>query len=699
MESGVIDKAGLTGQAMAPDMATDDPHRWLEAVDDPKALDWARALNDQALATLGVDPGFETIRGRLLAILDSDARIPYATQRGRHLYNFWRDAHAVRGVWRRTTAREYAQAEPAWETLLDLDALADAEGENWVWKAAHCRPRAHDRCLIELSRGGGDAAVFREFDLLEKRFVDGGFTIPEAKTSVAWADADRIYVASDFGPGTLTDSGYARTVREWRRGTPLADAPTVFAGQPGDVAVGPMVVDSGEAHHELMHRVTTFYSGEYWLRVDGDWRPLDVPADSQIDIWRDQLLVELRSDWAIGGHVHPAGSLLAIGLAAFLDGSRALQPLYRPGPRTALSGYSGLRSAILVNELDNVCNRLYRLTPVEGGWTRMPVETPGQGTLGVSAVDDDADAASGGDDYWLTISDFLTPTTLYRVRLDDRSAPQPLKALPAFFDTSGLAISQHEAISKDGTRVPYFQVARRDLKLDGRHPTLLYGYGGFEVSMLPSYGAGVGAAWLEQGGIYVLANIRGGGEFGPDWHQAALKANRQRAYDDFIAIAEDLVQRKVTSPKRLGIQGGSNGGLLMGVMLTQRPDLFGAVVCQVPLLDMRRYHQLLAGASWMGEYGNPDLPEEWAWIEKYSPYQRLRRDASHPPVLFTTSTRDDRVHPGHARKMAARMLEQGHDLLYYENLEGGHGGAANNAQTALMGALAYRFLWQRLQPR
>lgn len=679
------------GAVAAADGGGEDPYLWLEAVDDAKALDWVRARNAVATQELEASPDFKPIHDRLLTILDSEARIPYVTKIGDRYYNFWRDAKQVRGIWRRTTLEEYAKAEPVWETVLDLDALAVAEHENWVWKGADCRHPDYQRCLLQLSRGGGDAVVIREFDLLTRGFVSDGFVAPEAKTDITWAGLDEVYIASDFGPGSLTDSGYPRIVRRWQRGTPLADAVDVFAGAKEDVASSALVIDSGGHHHEMIRRATTFYSGENWLKVGDRFELLNVPDDAQVGFWRDQLTIELRSDWAIGGEIHPGGALLAIAVADFLAGQRAFATLYTPGPRKSLSGVAGLKSALIVNELDNVRSRLYLLKPGRDGWTRTPIEAPAFGALGVSAIDDDS-----SDDYWLTVTDFLTPTTLYRASLGGGAA-QRLKALPPFFDASGLDIVQHEVTSKDGTRVPYFQVSRKGLKLDGRNPTLLYGYGGFEVSMLPGYSAGVGASWLERGGVYVLANIRGGGEFGPAWHQAALKANRQRAYDDFIAIADDLAKRKVTSPKHLGIQGGSNGGLLMGVMLTQRPELFGAVVCQVPLLDMRRYHQLLAGASWMGEYGNPDIPEEWAWIAKYSPYQNLKPDAKYPRVLFTTSTRDDRVHPGHARKMAARMAQQGHDVLYYENIEGGHGGAANNPQLARMGALAYAFLWQQLK--
>ena len=682
--------SGITASAAA-ETAGDDPYLWLENVDGDQALDWVRARNAVSQKELEASADFKPIHERLLKIYDSNTRIPFVTKIGAHYYNFWRDAKQVRGVWRRTSLAEYRKPEPAWETVLDLDALAATEKENWVWKGASCVHPDNDRCLLSLSRGGGDAVVIREFDINKKSFVADGFQLPEAKSDVVWADRDRVFVATDFGAGSLTDSGYPRIVREWKRGTPLADAVQVFEGAKEDVASGAMVVDSGGHHHELMRRATTFYSGESWLRVDGEFKRLDVPDDAQVGLWQDQLTVELRSDWAIGGKTYPGGSLLVIGLADFLGGKRVFASRYTPGPRKSLSGLAKLKSALIVNELDNVRSKLYELKQVDGQWTRTAIDAPAFGALGVSAIDDDE-----SNDYWLTITDFLTPTSLHYGTLG-KPGSEHLKSLPSYFDAKGLEISQHEVKSKDGTLVPYFQVSKKGLKLDGSNPTLLYGYGGFEVSMQPGYGAGMGAAWLERGGVYVLANIRGGGEFGPAWHQAALKANRQRAYDDFIAIAEDLRRRKLTSPKHLGIQGGSNGGLLMGVMLTQRPDLFGAVVCQVPLLDMRRYNQLLAGASWMGEYGNPDVPEEWAWISKYSPYQNLKKDAKYPRVLFTTSTRDDRVHPGHARKMAARMAEQGHDFLYYENIEGGHGGAANNQQQAYMNALAYSFFWKQLR--
>ena len=692
---GVAIVLSLTAAAPAAELPSDDPYLWLEEVDGVKPLDWVRAHNAVSQKELEGLPEFKPIHERLLKILDSDARIPYVEKLGAHYYNFWRDAKQVRGIWRRTSLAEYRKKEPRWETVLDLDALAAAEKENWVWHGADCLYPTYDRCLLKLSRGGGDAVVVREFDVTTKHFIEDGFNLTEAKSDIAWRGRDSVYVGTDFGPspagGSMTDSGYPRIVKEWTRGTPLAEARTVFEGQPTDVSVSAMVSDEPGYHRELIHRSITFYTSENFLRLADDFLPLDIPADAAPGVYRDQFTVQLRSDWTVGGRTWPGGALLAISLDDFLRGAREFQMLYTPGPRKSLAGVAATLNGLIVNELDNVRNKLYVLKRVKGQWTRRPLAAPAYGTVSVAAID-----GNESDDYFMSVTDFLTPTSLYSGKVGGRKR-ELLKSLPTFFDAKGLEISQHEVESKDGTRIPYFQVSRAGMQLDGMNPTLLYGYGGFEVSLTPSYSAGIGSAWLEKGGIYVLANIRGGGEFGPAWHHGAIKENRQRAYDDFIAIAEDLIARKVTSPKHLGIQGGSNGGLLMGVMLTQRPELFGAVVCQVPLLDMRRYSHLLAGASWMGEYGNPDAAEEWAWIAKYSPYQNLAKDRTTPRVLFTTSTRDDRVHPGHARKMAARMEEQGHDFLYYENIEGGHGGAANNQQQAYMSALAYTFLLEQLR--
>jgi prolyl oligopeptidase len=670
--------------------APSDPNQWLEDVTGAKQLDWVRSQNAVSKKALESLPDFQPLHDRLLSIYNSHDRIPDISKEGGYYYNFWRDAEHVRGLWRRTSLEEYRKKDPAWEIVLDLDALSASEKENWVWKGAVFHYPEYERALVNLSRGGGDSVVVREFDSKAKAFVPDGFILPEAKSQIAWRTKDSVFVGTDFGKGTLTDSGYPNVVKVWDRGTPLSAARQIFAGQTTDVASGGFASDEPGYHREFVTRSVTFFSSEQYL-MDGDKLvKLDVPADARVGTFRDFILVTLKTDWTVGGKTYPAGALIAAPWDKFLAGGRDFATLFQPRPRVALAGASTTRNFVIVNEMDNVRNRLFVLAPqADGSWSRVALPAPEFGTVSAGPVDPDS------DDYFLDVTDFLTPTSLY-IGTIGKPDKELLKQMPSFFSSEGLEVAQHESVSKDGTRVPYFQVSRKGIVLDGSNPTLLYGYGGFEVSMTPAYSGGIGAAWLEKGGVYVLANIRGGGEFGPTWHLSAIKENRQRAYDDFISVAEDLIKRRVTSPKKLGIMGGSNGGLLMGVMITERPDLFGAVVCQAPLLDMHRYSHLLAGASWMGEYGDPDKPEEWAYISKYSPYQNTKEGVTYPIILITTSTRDDRVHPGHARKMAARMEAQGHDVLFYENIEGGHAGAANNEERAYMNALAFSFLQKQL---
>ena len=576
--------------------------------------------------------------------------------------------------------------------MLDLDALGKAEKVNWVWHGAQPLKPEYKLALVSLSRGGADAGVVREFDLTTKAFVKDGYALPEAKSQVAWRDSNSVFVGTDFGPGSLTTSGYPRIVKEWKRGTPLAEAAMVIEVKPDDMMASAFRDLTPGFERDVVVRRPTFWTNETFLRREGALKKIDKPDDAEASLVREWLCLQLRSDWTVGGKTYPAGALLATNLEKFLNGDRVFDVLFEPAERKSLVGFSPMRHHILVTELDNVRSRIFVLTHGEQGWHREPL--PGVPDFGEVSVDDvDSDES---DDYFQNATDFLTPTTLALGSVGAGPATT-LKQLPEFFDASGLAVAQHEAVSKDGTSVPYFEVGRKDIVLHGKNPTLLNGYGGFEIPMLPSYRPAVGAAWLEKGGVFVLANIRGGGEFGPKWHKAALKANRHNAYDDFIAVAEDLIKRKVTSSQHLGIQGGSNGGLLMGNMLVRRPDLFGAIVCQVPLLDMQRYHHLLAGASWMGEYGNPDLPEEWSFIRGFSPYHNVEKSMKYPRTLFTTSTRDDRVHPGHARKMVAKMKHLGHNVIYYENTEGGHAGSADNKQAAFMQALAYSFLWNELK--
>jgi len=675
---------------------TPDPYLWLEDVQGERALTWVRERNAESEARLQADPGFAERKRLIREVLDSSDKIPYVTRIGGHFYNLWKDATQPRGLWRRTTLAEYRKPQPAWETVLDLDALGRAEKENWVWAGADCLGPQYRRCLLALSRGGADATVVREFDLVDKRFVEGGFVVPEAKTQVEWLDADTVYVGTDFGPGSLTDSGYARVFKRWRRGQPLAQAVTVFEGEPKDVVAQISVDATPGFERTIASRALDFYNERQFLLQDGKALPIAKPDDAKLQFWRERVLIELRSDWAVAGRTWPRGSLLLADAAAYLKGGRDFTPLFTPTATRSLAGYSLTRSTVLVNVLDNVASRLEEWALRDGRWQRREVQAPYPGDLSASALHDPLLAQDElAEHYLLNAADFLQPDSLQlgRSGSDER---QLLKARPAFFDAAGARVEQRFAKSKDGTRVPYFIIWPRGARADGDNPTLLYGYGGFEISMKPWYSGARGRIWTARGGVFVLANIRGGGEFGPGWHQAALREHKQKSYDDFAAVAEDLISSKVTRPARLGMQGGSNGGLLVGAVMLQRPELFAAVVCQVPLLDMQRFHKLLAGASWMAEYGNPDLPQDWAFIARYSPYQNLRAGQKLPRVLFTTSTRDDRVHPGHARKMAARMRELDYGPLYWENIEGGHGGAADNAQLAQMAALEYSFLWQTL---
>ena len=668
-----------------------DPFEWLENVTDEKSLDWVRARNAKAEDKLQSDARYQPLYDDLLAILNSDARIPLVTKRGSFFYNFWRDKQNERGLWRRTTLEEYRQPNPRWEVLLDLDQLSAAENENWVWRGAELLRPDYTRCLISLSRGGADADVTREFDLETRQFVQAGFSRPEAKGSMGWIDRDHVFLSTDFGPGSMTDSGYPRVVKRWKRGTPMSAAEVIYEGVASDMSISAGHDDSPGYERDFVRRAIAFYNDElYQLMADGQLRKIDVPNSASKSVFHEYLAIELREPWVVGDKTYAAGSLLIANYDAFMAGQRQFDVAFEPTATTALASTSFTKDYVLLNVLEDVKNRIYVLSRHDSGWRKQPlVGAPNLGTINLSAVD-----ADESNEYFMTTTDYLTPTTLSLGEVG--AVPEKLKSMPAFFDASGLEISQHFATSADGTRVPYFQVAKKDMQLDGKNPTLLYGYGGFEISLQPNYSGGVGRAWTSQGGVYVVANIRGGGEYGPRWHQAALKANRLKAYEDFAAVAKDLIARQVTSPRRLGIQGGSNGGLLVGNMVTLYPELFHAAVCQVPLLDMKRYNRLLAGASWMAEYGNPDKPEEWEFIQKFSPYQNVRPDTRYPAVLFTTSTRDDRVHPGHARKMMARMETFGHNVWYYENIEGGHGGAANNKQSAKMQSLAYLFLMQQL---
>lgn len=671
--------------------AAPDAFQWLEDVTGDKPLDWVRAQNKVTRSKLDGDAGFNQLRSDLTVVLDSKDRIPTIRKIGNAVYNFWTDTEHPRGVWRKTSLADYRHAQPKWDVVLDIDALAKAENENWVFKNLNCREPQFDRCLISLSRGGADAVVLREFDLKTRQFVKEGFNLPESKMNADWIDKDHIFIATNFGENSMTDSGYARILKEWQRGTPITAAKTVFEGEKTDISVSGQTSIHNGIKRELVNRGVTFYTSEDYIRVDGKLSKLDIPARSGVSFFGKQIIVTPRETWSTGGKTFASGSVLAMDFDAFQKGSRDFVTLFTPSDSTSFTGLTATKNFLLVQSLDNVKSSLQEWKFAQGKWSARQVALPTFGAVSLSALD-----AAKSDDYLLSYSDYLTPS-VYLMGHAGKDQREQLKSAPAFFNASGLETVQQFATSKDGTKIPYFVVRRKDVKYDGSNPTLLYGYGGFQISLTPSYSPIVGKAWLEKGGVYVVANIRGGGEFGPRWHQSALKENRQRAYDDFAAVAQDLIASKITSQQHLGAIGGSNGGLLAGVALTQHPELFNAIVSNVPLLDMQRYNKLLAGASWVAEYGNPDIAEEWNFIQKYSPYQNVKADVVYPEVLFITSTRDDRVHPGHARKMAAKMIEQGHkNVWYYENIEGGHGGAANSAQRADMSAITYSFLWNKL---
>jgi prolyl oligopeptidase len=685
---------GLGGVKAA---TSEDPYLWLEDVSSPKALSWVEAHNAKSTAVLQADPRYQPFYSEALDILQAKDRIPAGSFIGGQIYNFWQDNEHVRGIWRRTTPESYATGKPTWETVLDLDALAASEKSNWVWKGANCARPAERRCLINLSDGGEDAVTVREFDLPTRSFVKSGFILPKGKQRVDWENENTLLVAREWKPGDLGRTGYPYIAKRLQRGKPLSTAVEVFRGRAKDGGYGvtPNVLrDAQNRSVSFIDRpLDTFRSETYVLTQKGA-RRLGIPLKAQpIDMVDGRVILRSQEAWTAGGRTFPAGTLLSVELARLKSDPAHLKPtlIYEPGPREALQGASAAKDILLVSILDNVRARtlVYRPGP-NGSWTRAQLELPDNSTIGIS------DTSRTDNRALLTVTNFLTPPSLWLADAATGEARQIYQQAPKF-DSSNLVAEQREARSSDGTRIPYFLVHRRDMKLDGNNPTLLYAYGGFEVSQTPTYSPTTGKLWLANGGVYALANIRGGGEFGPAWHEAGLTTKRQTVYDDFAAVAKDLIATHVTSPRRLGIRGGSNGGLLMGVEFTQHPELWHAVVIDVPLLDMIRISKIAAGASWEGEYGSvDDDPAVRAFWEKTSPYQNLRTDVPYPmPFIFTT-TKDDRVGPQHARKFAARMEELGLPFYYYENTEGGHAAGANLRQTAHTTALEMTYLTRKL---
>ena len=669
----------------------EDPYEWLEKVEDEKALEWVEDMNKKSLGVLTSHEKYDDIYQKSLEIYNSDERIAYPNVYGDFVYNFWQDADHVRGIWRRSSKENYMSGNPDWEILLDLDEMSKKDDVKWVYKGATGLYPDYKRFMVFLSRGGGDATIKKEFSVEDKSFVNNGFSLPEAKGSVNWIDENTLIVSTDFGKGTLTTSGYPRQVKIWERGTDISEAKTIFEGDSTDVGIWGMTINKADNTYTLIHQGMTFFTSSTYIFEDNEIIKLDIPEDADInDILNRQVIIHLKSEWRVDDNSYPQGSLISADYNELLKGNHDIKLISAPTENSSITSASATKNMLIVNMLNNVKSELYTYIFENGNWKKEKVDAPEMGSIGI------VDTDSRSDEYFFNFENFLLPSTLYFANASS-SEISKVKSLPSFFDGSKYKVWQYETESKDGTMIPYFVVGPKNMNHNGRNPTLLNAYGGFEVARDPFYLGTYGAGWLEQGGVYVLANIRGGGEFGPAWHQAGRKEKRQNVFDDFHSVAEDLISRNITSGEHLGIMGGSNGGLLVGVAFTQRPELYEAVVCLVPLLDMKRYNKLLAGASWMDEYGNPDIPEEWAYLSKYSPYHNVRKNVNYPEVFFSTSTRDDRVHPGHARKMVAKMTDMGHNVFYFENTEGGHGLASTNEQKAKSAALRYVYLLMKLK--
>lgn len=668
--------------------ASEDPFLWLEDIEGDRALAWTEEQNRRTAAVL-CDAAFETSRAALQRLMESPDRIPAIVQRGGFVYNFWTDAAHPRGVWRRTTLDDYRRDRPDWDVLLDIDALGAAEGESWVWHGARTFPPGHERALVKLSPGGSDAAVTREFDLVERRFVEDGFVLPVAKASASWLDTDTLLVAPAHD-GDVTSAGYPRTVRRLSRGMALDAAPIVFEIERSDVMASADVSHDPAHRFVLYTRMIAFFRNVYHYEAAGRPRQvLELPEDVNIGIAHGRLLVRLRSDWKPVGTRYVSGSLLAIGIDAFLAGERDFAVLFTPTPRCALESWVNLKSGVLLMILDNIASRLVFVAEATG-WRAAPLlGLPDASNVSAGKLEPSAPESEA---LLFSAEGFLNPRRLMLGTPD--GVQETLKAVPPRFDATGLAVEQFEAIAADGTPIPYFLVGPDDSASRADRPVYLYGYGGYEISLRPSYVPSVGTLWCMRGGRYAVANIRGGGEFGPAWHRAGIREKKKTAQDDFAAVAADIEWRGIAARQRILGAGGSNGGLLVGNMLTRHPERFGALICTVPVLDMRRYTKLLAGASWIAEYGDPDKPEDWDFLREISAYQLVAPGRPYPPILIATTRRDDRVHPGHARKMAAKLQALGYDALYFEQAEGGHGYGVDAAQRAYFVALEFAFAWQ-----
>lgn len=686
--------SSLAAQRGAPD--TTDHFQWLEELNGQRAMAWVNAENAKTLGVLEKDPRFARFYEEALTIAQSTDRIPVASFIGGQLYNFWQDSTHVRGIWRRTTLASYRMPNPAWTTVLDLDSLANAEHANWVWHGADCAWPAERRCLVFLSDGGEDANSARELDLQTRSFVKDGFTLPRAKMRVTWMGPDTLLIATEWKAGELTSSGYPYIVKRWVRGQPLSSAVEIFRGKADDggYGVSPTTINDGTGHHlTIIDRPLSTFEAEHYIVRAGDVTKLAMPLKASIiDMVGGQALVQLSQAWIDAGKTIPAGSVAAFDVATALREPSHLAPvaMFTPGPRESVSGVTTTRDRALIGVDHNVTGQVWLFTPgANHTFARKMLKLPSNESINVAAGDPRGDVA------FVSVTGFLTPSSVWLANTTS-GAVSRVKSVAPKFDATRDVVEQFVATSKDGTKVPYFVVHPKTMRLDGNNPTILYAYGGFEISMTPGYNAMLGKLWLEHGGVYVLANIRGGGEFGPAWHEAGLKTKRQVIYDDFAAVAQDLIARKITTPRRLGIQGGSNGGLLMGVELTQHPELWNAVDIQVPLLDMLRFEQIQAGSSWVGEYGGVKNPDERAFLAAISPYHNVRPGVTYPEPLIWTTTKDDRVGPQHARKFAAKLAAMGIPYMFYEVTEGGHGAGANLKERAHTTAIEFTYFTRKL---
>ena len=678
--------------------ATDD-YLWLEEIDSSKSMQWVNKYNlitDEKLKSSALYP---ELYNQALSVLNNKSRLPSVSQSGKWLYNFWQDENNPRGIYRRTSLKEFKKKQPKWETVLDMDKYSLEHNKNYDYHGMRCLPPKGINCLVNLSPEGGDAVEIREFNLKKKQFIKGGFKVPLAKTQISWIDKDTVYIGTEFGKDSMTASGYPRIIKKWKRGTSLSDAKILFTADEKSMAARAFRIKENKSSIDIISESTSFWSSDKYQLLDDVLTPLNLPTTSSISgTYKNKLVVSLKEDWSFNNKEYIQGEILLIDVTLLKGNEGTIESVIKPDNKTVIESVNTTKRGLLITILEDVKAKLFLYKKLKNNeWEIQNIPFPDNGTLSITSVDDKT------GDFFVQYESFITPPSLYHVNAK-KLHPKLIKQQDESFDGSKFKVEQYFTKSTDGTKVPYFVVMNKKTKFNSKNPTHIFSYGGFRNSLTPSYSGSYealsgayGKLWLERGGVFVLANIRGGGEYGPAWHAAALLKNRHKSYEDFEAVARDLFKRNITSAKHLGIEGRSNGGLLVTATMTRHPELYSAVVCGAPLIDMKRYNKLLAGASWMGEYGNPDEPDMWDYIKTYSPYQNVSTSVKYPPILFYTSTRDDRVHPGHARKMAAKMLKLGNPVEYYENIEGGHHGFSTNEQLAHRLALSYTHLWSNLK--